>query len=187
MSLHLHLRQPAAYDFLWVLARQIPFMDESMAVVSKPSGMLVHRFSCHSTQCSTLYKMIPTKKTVCVTCQIFRSRESGDRVFLLQTLRNQLGKQIFFVNRLDRAVSGLMIATFDSQTAAAAQVGRRPRPSRANYHTCPPRNINSCYRLRRRAWQWRMLPKHILQLSAAKQPWECLKARGCSRTRTRKM
>jgi len=71
---------------------EMPFIDESMVVVSKPSGMLVHR-----------------------------SRESGDRVFLLQTLRNQIGKQIFICNRLDRAVSGLMVATFDGETAAAAQ------------------------------------------------------------------
>ena len=44
---------------------EIPYMDENMCVVSKPSGMLVHR-----------------------------SRESGDRIFMLQTLRNQIGRQV---------------------------------------------------------------------------------------------
>jgi hypothetical protein len=69
------------------------FQDEHLAVVSKPGGMLMHR-----------------------------SRDAGrETVFFLQTVRDQLGKHVFFVNRIDRATSGMVVLAFDGPTAALLQ------------------------------------------------------------------
>ena len=68
----------------------ILYQDDSFAVVSKPSGLLVHR-----------------------TC------ESQDRVYLLQTLSRQLDKYVYPIHRLDRATSGLIVFAFSSEDAAA--------------------------------------------------------------------
>jgi tRNA pseudouridine65 synthase len=57
--------------------------DDWVVAVSKPGGMIVHR-----------------------------SRESADRVFLLQTLRGQLGRRLYPVHRLDRAASGVLALAF---------------------------------------------------------------------------
>jgi tRNA pseudouridine65 synthase len=69
-------------------------MEERFCIISKPGGMLVHRN---------------------------KEARPEDRIFLLQTLRNQLQKQVFLVNRLDRATSGLMVIAFDPEACAAAQ------------------------------------------------------------------
>ena len=72
---------------------RVLFQDEYLAVVSKPGGMLMHR-----------------------------SRDARrDSVFFLQTVRDQLGKQVFFANRLDRGTSGLVVMAFDGSTAAKLQ------------------------------------------------------------------
>ena len=65
------------------------YQDEWITVIGKPAGLLVHRSDCAS-----------------------------DRVFLLQLLRDQLGRKVYPVHRLDRATSGVMIYALDSQTAA---------------------------------------------------------------------
>jgi len=44
------------------------------------------------------------------------------QVFFLQTCRDQLGKQVFFVNRIDRGTSGLVLMAFDGPTAAKLQI-----------------------------------------------------------------
>ena len=72
---------------------RVLFQDEYLAVVSKPGGMLMHR-----------------------------SRDARrDSVFFLQTVRDQLGKQVFFANRLDRGTSGMVVMAFDGSTAAKLQ------------------------------------------------------------------
>ncbi|HIE54209.1 MAG TPA: pseudouridylate synthase [Chromatiaceae bacterium] len=68
----------------------ILYQDEHYVAVDKPSGLLVHR--------TTL---------------------SRDRTFLLQQLRDQLGRRVWPVHRLDRATSGVLILAFDSASAGA--------------------------------------------------------------------
>jgi tRNA pseudouridine65 synthase len=59
---------------------EIIYQNANLVVVNKPPGMLVHR-----------------------------SRIATDTRFLLQTLRNQLGRMVFPAHRLDRPTSGLMV------------------------------------------------------------------------------
>ena len=68
------------------------FMDEWFVVVSKPSGLLVHRDERHP-----------------------------DAPAVLQIVRDQLGKFLYPVHRLDRATSGILIYGFTSKAAAAMQ------------------------------------------------------------------
>ncbi|MEA5445641.1 pseudouridine synthase [Gammaproteobacteria bacterium AB-CW1] len=68
----------------------ILYQDEQLVAVHKPSGLLVHR-----------------------------SPLSRDRVYLLQTLRDQLGRRLYPVHRLDRATSGVLVFAFDAETAHA--------------------------------------------------------------------
>ncbi|MEM7166700.1 MAG: pseudouridine synthase [Planctomycetota bacterium] len=71
---------------------EVLYRDQAMVAVAKPGGLLVHR-----------------------------SRESTDRVFLLQLLRDQLGAHLFPVHRLDRATSGVMVFAFSSDDARLLQ------------------------------------------------------------------
>jgi hypothetical protein len=51
-----------------------------------------------------------------------RTRDSRrETVFFLQTVRNQLGKHVFFANRIDRGTSGMVVMSFDGPTAAKLQ------------------------------------------------------------------
>ncbi|ATJ81375.1 pseudouridine synthase [Halomonas beimenensis] len=59
----------------------ILYRDDHLVAVHKPAGLLVHR--------SALAR--------------------GERHFLLQTLRDQLGRRVYPVHRLDRPTSGLMV------------------------------------------------------------------------------
>ncbi len=70
----------------------ILFRDEDFIAIHKPPGLLMHR-----------------------------SWISEDRVFLLQLLRDQLGKRVYPVHRLDRATSGVILFAFSSQAASALQ------------------------------------------------------------------
>ncbi|WP_275286007.1 pseudouridine synthase [Halomonas elongata] len=63
--------------------------DDHLIAVHKPAGMLVHR--------SALAR--------------------GERHFLLQTLRDQIGQRVYPVHRLDRPTSGLMVFALDSEIA----------------------------------------------------------------------
>ncbi len=67
----------------------ILYQDEHIVVVDKPPAMLVHR------------SLIDKRETV----------------FLLQTLRNQLGQYVYPVHRLDRPTSGLMVFGLSSDVA----------------------------------------------------------------------
>ena len=68
---------------------RILYRDESLVAVDKPDGLLVHR-----------------------------TRISGDHVFALQLLRDQIGRTVYPVHRLDRPVSGVLVFALQPQTAA---------------------------------------------------------------------
>jgi tRNA pseudouridine65 synthase len=68
----------------------ILFHDRHLVAIHKPPGMLLHRTPI-----------------------------SRDRVFVLQTLRDQLGQRVYPVHRLDRATSGVLLFGLDPQTAQA--------------------------------------------------------------------
>jgi tRNA pseudouridine65 synthase len=70
----------------WVL-----FQDESLVVVNKPSGMIVHR------------------------------GWGLDRVTALSALRDQLGAYVYPVHRLDRATSGALLFALSAELAATLQ------------------------------------------------------------------
>jgi len=67
--------------------------DEHLVAVHKPAGLLVHR------------------------SQLAR----GEREFLLQRLRDQIGQRVYPVHRLDRPTSGVILFALDPQTAASLQ------------------------------------------------------------------
>jgi len=58
----------------------ILYRDEHIIVIHKPAGLLMHR-----------------------------SPISRDTVFVLQTLRNQIGQRVYPIHRLDRATSGVLV------------------------------------------------------------------------------
>jgi tRNA pseudouridine65 synthase len=67
------------------------FVDEFLAVVDKPAGLMVHD--------SALAR--------------------GETDFAADRLRDQFGKPIHLVHRLDRATSGCLLLAFDRETASA--------------------------------------------------------------------
>lgn len=76
----------------------ILYQDGHYVAVDKPSGLLVHRTAL-----------------------------SRDRQFLLQQLRDQLGRRVWPVHRLDRATSGVLVLALDPGAAGllAGQFHRR--------------------------------------------------------------
>jgi len=68
------------------------YRDERFVVVDKPPGVLVHR-----------------------------GREAADRVFVLQTLRDQIGRHVYPVHRLDRAASGVLAFALHGEAARDLQ------------------------------------------------------------------
>ncbi|MDN6323081.1 MAG: pseudouridine synthase, partial [Halomonas sp.] len=67
----------------------ILYQDEYLVAVHKPTGLLVHR--------SALAR--------------------GETEFLLQRLRDQIGKRVYPVHRLDRPTSGVMVFALSSTVA----------------------------------------------------------------------
>lgn len=67
------------------------YSDEFLAVIDKPHGLMVHD--------SKLAR--------------------GETDFAADRLREQFGKPIFLIHRLDRATSGCLLLAFDRETAAA--------------------------------------------------------------------
>ncbi|WP_089713663.1 pseudouridine synthase [Halomonas daqiaonensis] len=67
--------------------------DDHLVAVHKPAGLLVHR--------SALAR--------------------GEREFLVQQLRDQLGQRVYPVHRLDRPTSGVIVFALDPETAAGLQ------------------------------------------------------------------
>lgn len=72
----------------------ILYQDDDYVAIDKPAAMLMHR-----------------------------SPISRDQVFVLQTLRDQLGRRVYPVHRLDRATSGVLIFGLSAQ--AAGLLGER--------------------------------------------------------------
>lgn len=83
---------------------EVLLQDEAIVVVAKPPGLLCHR-----------------------------STESSDHVFLLQTLRNQLGRHVYPVHRLDRAASGAIAFALGSDEARLLQGSLGAPESRKEY------------------------------------------------------
>ncbi|WP_104204464.1 pseudouridine synthase [Billgrantia saliphila] len=71
-------------------ALRILHRDDHLVAVHKPAGLLVHRTAL----------------------------AHGEREFLLQRLRDQLGRRVYPVHRLDRPTSGVMIFALDPASAA---------------------------------------------------------------------
>ena len=67
----------------------ILFRDDRLVAVDKPAGMLVHRTPL----------------------------AARDERFVLQTLRDRLGRHVFPVHRLDRGTSGVLLFALDADTA----------------------------------------------------------------------
>ena len=68
----------------------IVYQDNDLAVINKPSGLLVHR-----------------------------SRIASEaREFAMQMLRDQIGQHVYLVHRLDRPTSGLLIFALSSEVLA---------------------------------------------------------------------
>ena len=67
------------------------YSDEALAVVDKPAGLMAHD--------SALAR--------------------GETDFAADRLREQFGRPIFLVHRLDRATSGCLLLAFDRETASA--------------------------------------------------------------------
>ena len=72
-------------------ALPVLYLDEALAVVAKPAGLMVHD--------SALAR--------------------GETDFAADRLREQFGRPIFLVHRLDRATSGCLLLAFDRQSASA--------------------------------------------------------------------
>ena len=72
-------------------ALDVLFRDEALAVVDKPAGLMVHD--------SALAR--------------------GETDFAADRLREQFGKPVFLIHRLDRATSGCLLLAFDRDTASA--------------------------------------------------------------------
>lgn len=73
------------------LALDVLYADDRLAVVDKPAGLMVHD--------SALAR--------------------GESDFVADRLREQFGRPIFLVHRLDRATSGCLLLAFDRDTASA--------------------------------------------------------------------
>lgn len=103
----------------------IVFQDEHLVVIDKPPGLLVHR------------------------SEIDRSETR----FAVQLLRDQLGRRVSPVHRLDRGTSGLLVFAFEPEVAArlAAQFAERGVAKRylAIVRGIPPEHLLIDYSLDR--------------------------------------
>jgi len=85
------MTEPDPVELPILAALPVLYSDETLAVVSKPAGLMVHD--------SALAR--------------------GETDFAADRLREQFGKPIFLVHRLDRATSGCLLLAFDRETASA--------------------------------------------------------------------
>ena len=85
------MTEPDPVELPILAALPVLYSDESLAVVSKLAGLMVHD--------SALAR--------------------GETDFAADRLREQFGKPIFLVHRLDRATSGCLLLAFDRETASA--------------------------------------------------------------------
>lgn len=82
------------------------YEDEFLVAVDKPAGMLVH----------------PGREP------------EGPEWIAMKRLRDQLGRRVFPVHRLDRPTSGVLLFALDKQTAGLAQQAFERRNVRKIYH-----------------------------------------------------
>lgn len=87
----MHVANRAMERMIESTALPVLYRDEWLAVVDKPAGLMVHD--------SALAR--------------------GETDFAADRLREQFGKPIFLVHRLDRATSGCLLLAFDRDTASA--------------------------------------------------------------------
>ncbi|PSW55754.1 tRNA pseudouridine(65) synthase TruC [Photobacterium leiognathi] len=85
---------------------EILYRDEYLIAVNKPAGMLVHR--------SWL--------------------DSHETVFVMQTLRDQIGQHVFPLHRLDRPTSGVLLFGLSSEIAAEMMPMFAGRDMHKTYH-----------------------------------------------------
>ncbi|HLQ37096.1 MAG TPA: pseudouridine synthase [Planctomycetota bacterium] len=85
-------------------ALRVLFVDEHLVAVSKPSGLLVHRDEHHPTAPAAL-----------------------------QLVRDQLGRFLYPVHRLDRPTSGILLFAFASATAARLQASMTAATAHKDY------------------------------------------------------
>ena len=83
---------------------QVLYQDEYCIAVNKPHGLLVHRTSM-----------------------------SNDKDFLLQRVRDQSGKKVYPVHRLDRPTSGVVLFAFSKETVAEFFKLFRERAAKKTY------------------------------------------------------
>lgn len=72
---------------------EIVYKDETLVIINKPTGMLVHRTSL----------------------------DHGETVFAVQRLRDQIGMKVHPVHRLDKPTSGLLVFALDVDALKAMQ------------------------------------------------------------------
>ena len=82
----------------------ILYQDDHYVAIDKPPGLLVHRTPI-----------------------------SRDRHFVLQQLRDQLGRRVYPVHRLDRATSGVLVLALDPAAAEALARRFRERATHKRY------------------------------------------------------
>ncbi|MGF1715668.1 tRNA pseudouridine(65) synthase TruC [Photobacterium chitinilyticum] len=85
---------------------EILYQDQYLVAVNKPAGMLVHR--------SWL--------------------DSHETVFVMQTLRDQIGQHVFPLHRLDRPTSGVLLFALSSEIAALMMPKFAGRDIHKTYH-----------------------------------------------------
>lgn len=83
----------------------ILYKDEQVVVVNKPNKLLVHR-----------------------------SRESEDRMFALQILRNQIDQKVYPAHRLDRATSGCLLFSLSPELDKIVKGEFQARQTKKTYH-----------------------------------------------------
>jgi tRNA pseudouridine65 synthase len=71
------------------MSLEILYSDQSFVAINKPSGLLVHR-----------------------------SELAADRITCMSLLRDQLGRHVYPVHRLDRGASGVLVFALDAESAA---------------------------------------------------------------------
>lgn len=76
-----------------MLNLEILYQDDYLVAINKPNGLLVHRTSI----------------------------AEPNAQFALQTLRDQIGKRVFPIHRLDRKTSGVLMFALNSETVKAVQ------------------------------------------------------------------
>lgn len=84
---------------------EVLYLDEYLVAVNKPTGLLVHRspIDRHETR------------------------------FALQLVRDQIGKRVYPLHRLDKPTSGVLVFAFSSELAALAQQAMAAPDSRKDY------------------------------------------------------